>query len=205
MNNKQKIKPAVITAIFLNIIFTACKTTQKPEIASNLSILILDENDRAVQDYSITLAHIKKNEKQESLETTNQTGLCVFYDLMPDEYILSGKKSGYTQMPVQPLKLDNNSELYCFRVYSADYIFDYTEQLYDDEQFQKALELLESICTERNPALQNTVSFYKAYGYAKLGQKEKAGLELQKLKEFDNPAFETSRYCEAIEKMIFAN
>lgn len=204
--NKNKIKFLITeTALILACLtITACKTVNKSEVLSNLSILVLDENDRAVPDYQIKLQKNKMNDdKSEISETTNESGLCIFYDLQPAEYLISGKKSGYTQMPVQSMQIDRHSDLYCFRVYSAGFVLDEAESLYDTGEYEPALEFLQTICTERNQSLQNTVCFYKAYGYASLGQKEKAGIELQRLKELDSPAFETSRYSEAIEKMIF--
>ena len=197
---KQKLT-AIIAITFISI-FSACKTTQKISGPANLTILIVDENDSPVRDFEINLLQNKKNDEKTVSEMTNNSGLCVFYDLLPDEYQLWGNKSGYTQLSAQSLMFNNVSELYCFKVYSAPSVLDQVEHLYENAQHQKALELLDLLCCNKNTPLQNTVLFYKAYGYASLGQKEKAGFQLQKLKESDNPAFETSRYCEAIEKML---
>ena len=200
MNNT---KGFFIVMIFAVVAFAACKSTKGFEGNANLTILIVDENDRAVDDFEISLCQNKKVIPDfESCVSTNKNGLCVFYNIAGGEYVLQGQKNGYSKIAFGQFDFNNRSDLYCYRVYSADFILDQTEQLYKKGEYQKALELLEKLCTQEGTLLQNTVAFYKAYGYACLDQKEKAGLELQNITEQQNPAFNTTKYCGAIEQII---
>ena len=168
-------------------------------------VLIVDENDRAVKDFEVLLYRNKKIIPDfENHISTNKNGLCIFYNIPGGEYDVSAQKGGYTKITSEKLNFENRSELYCYRVYSADFILEQTEQFYKKSEYQKALELLETICSDDNTLLQNTVSFYKAYGYARLNQKEKAGFELQNIMEHENPAFKTSEYCGVIEQLLEA-
>ena len=202
MNNT---KGFFIVMIFAVVAFAACKSTKGFEGNANLTILIVDENDRAVDDFEISLYQKKKVIPDfESCVSTNKNGLCVFYNIAGGEYVLKGQKNGYSKIAFGQFDFNNRSDLYCYRVYSADFILEQTEQFYKKSEYQKALELLETICSDDNTLLQNTVSFYKAYGYARLNQKEKAGFELQNIMEHENPAFKTSEYCGAIEQLLEA-
>ena len=199
MNN---IKGFFIVLIFAAVTFAACKSTKGFEGNANLIIMIVDENDRAVDDFEVSLYRtIKIIPDFESSAFTKKNGLCVFYNIPGGEYVLQGQKYGYTKIILGQFDFNNCSDLYCYRVYSADYILEQSEQLYKKNEYHKALELLEKLSTQEGTLLQNTVSFYKAYGYAHLNQKEKAGLELQKITEYQNPAFDSTKYCGAIEQI----
>ena len=201
MNNKKRSFIILIMAAFA---FFSCKTTKDFKGNANLTIMIVDENDRAVEDFEISIYRKKVIPYLKSFVLTNKNGLCVSYNIPGGEYILKGQKSGYSKITSSLLDFYNRSDLYCYRVYSADFILEQTEQFYKKSEYQKALELLETICSDDNTLLQNTVSFYKAYGYARLNQKEKAGFELQNIMEHENPAFKTSEYCGVIEQLLEA-
>ena len=200
----KKIITILAFATFLTIqFFVSCKSTQKLFNQSNLTILVLDENDMPVNGFEINLVPVKKlSGVFEKSGITNQNGMTVFYNAPLVPYLISGQKEGYSKIKPQEINIQANGDLFCYRVLSADYLLLTAEQLYSMNKFLDALELLENIECQKNQALVSTVSFYKAFGYAKTGQKEKAGFALQTLKEADNPAFETSLYCEAIEEML---
>ena len=198
---KYKLIFAVVCAV---MIFSSCRTMSHQNQNANISFLILDENDLPVKDYQLNIT-IRKKLGDDFIQTTfsNANGLGVFNNINCQEALISGQKSGYTKIPQEPLTVNSRGELLCYRVFSADYLLDQAEQLYQNKQYQNALALLESLDSQSDFVLQNIVCFYSACNYIKLNQKEKAGLELQKMRELENPAFETSSYCEAIEKMLY--
>ena len=200
MNN---LKGFFIVLIFAAVTFAACKSTKGFEGNANLTIMIVDENDRAVDDFEISLYRSKKVVPDfESSVSTNKNGLCVFNNIPAGQYVFQGQKNEYTKITFAQFDFNTRSDLYCFRVFSADYVLEQSEQLFKKGEHQKALELLEKLCTQEGTLLQSTVSFYKACCYALLNQKEKAGSELPKITEYKNPAFEASKYCTAIEQII---
>ena len=205
MNKKiiAKISQTASFIVCIVMIFSSCSTTRKQNQKANIPFLIIDENDQPVKDYQITIT-VPRKIGDDFTQTcfSNSNGLCVFYDINFEEAQIAGQKSGFTKILPEPLSQKSRSELLCHRVSSADYLFDQAEQFYQNKQYEKSLELLESLCTQNDLVLQNIVCFYSACNYIKLDQKEKAGLELQKMRELENPAFETSQYCEAIEKML---
>ena len=192
-----------LAALITIALFVSCKSTQKLFNQSNLTILVLDENDMPVNEFEIQLTPVKKiSAIIEKSGITNQNGITVFYNTPSEPYIVSGQKEGYSKIKPQEINIQANGDLFCFKVSNADYLLSQTEQLYSINKFSEAVDFLEGIECQSNQPLMITLIFYKAFGYVNMGQKEKAGLLLQKLKELDNPAFETSRYCEAIEKIL---
>ena len=175
-------------------LFSACKSLQKNSPAVNLVFLIVDENEKAVSDYQLTVA--------EQRNVTNSRGLCLFYNLPAADYILSGKKSAYTVISDHEVPAQKSSEIICLRVFTKDFILNQAQELFEEEDYSKALELLQRLCCEKDPLLENTLLFHQAYCQAKLGQKEKAGLLLQKMAELEDPAFESQKYCQAIEGLF---
>lgn len=185
------------------LLLSSCKTTRNFNDKTNLTVFIVDENDRAVEDYEIIISAETTIRKPLTLSCmTNKTGLCIFNNINLNEYNLYGQKTGYSKIKTEVINLSSCGELLCYRVCSADYTLNDAENLYKKEKYQKALELLDDLCTDNDSLLQSIVCFYKAYGYAKQNQKEKAGLELSTIAELDNPAFEASKYCKAIEQML---
>ena len=194
MKNKKSQQLKVIFVLLLIVFSVSCKTTKNFSGNANLTILIVDQNDRALENYELTLSEFSAS--------TNSNGLCVFYNIPGTDYTISGQKEGYTKIKLQPLSFTSRDELFCYRVFSYDYVLDQAEQLFRKEQYQKALELLQDVCAQSDPLLQNTISFYSAWAYTKLHQKEKAGLELRKIEELEDPAFEASKYCKAIARIL---
>lgn len=203
---KSKTKKQALYLFFtgLCLLFTACNSTRKLSFPGNITILVLDQDDHAVEDYQITLSVIKKKKEKEIKAFSSKSGICFFNNLESGEIYISGKKSGYTLIPLQPLLYDESSKLLCYKIINYDYALDEVERFYENGQIERALELLESLCCENNPLLQNVISFYKAYAYADLKEKEKAELELLRITELKDSAFAASKYRRAIEKKLIA-
>ena len=196
-------KKIILLLAVIAALFSSCKSTKAFQGNANLSFLILDQNDRPVEDYELTLFYQRKVLEDFEESASSQTnGICLFYNIPSSLYTLSGKKNGYTKIMPQDFNFTRPDELFCYRVFSYDYVFDQTNQYFNTGQYQKALNLLENLCVEQDPYLQNTLSFYTAYAYAKLGQKEKADLQLQNIVESEDPAFQTLKYRQVIEGML---
>ena len=186
---------------------TSCASV-KNKGAEGLTILILDENDQTVTDYELQIQAVKTGKKSSKdtlfLSFTDKRGYAFFTDLPGGSYSISGQKEGYTFILQTPLKGLNPADLLCYRVCSAEYVFDRVEALYKNQDYQTALDFLERLCTQDSPSLQAALSFYRSYAYARMKQKEKAELELAQMLEFKNSAFESLKYYEAIKALLTA-
>ena len=122
----KKTQGYFIVLIFTAFAFTACNTTKAFDGNANLTIMIVDENDREVNDFEVSLYRNKKIIPDfESCVSTNKNGICVFYNIPGGEYVLKGQKTGYSKITSGQFNFNNCSDLYCYRVYSADFIFTY--------------------------------------------------------------------------------
>ena len=194
--NKLKVFTGIVLLVFA-INLNACKTTQKFQGKTELTVFIVDENDKPVTDVEVSL----KNNMIFEGSGTNQNGFCFFSGIPAGEYEIISKKTGYTDSQVTISFLDR-TEVFCIKIMSADYVFDQAEVLFEQEFYEKAVELLKKINTGRNTGLQNAKSFYLAYGLASLQKRWEANQELRKIKA--EPPFDDSalKYKTAIQEML---
>ena len=186
-----------ICLLFAIIILCSCKTTQRFTGNAELTIFIIDENDSPLKDVEV---HLKSGAVSE-LALTNQNGLCVFHDITSGEYSVLTSKEGFADS-LTKICFVKRTEVFCIKVFGAEYIFDQAELLYEKSAFEAAIELLEKVNAGKNQILQNVKSFYLAYGYASSGKNKKARNELDKIKA--EPPFDDSaqKYKLAIQKML---
>lgn len=204
LKRKKELRQMLAILMFVNVL-ASCATLRNNSASADLTILILDENDKALTDYEIFLQPEKSvKEKDRSSAFTNKSGFGLFYQLPLGQYIITGKKEGYTAIEEGPLLYKEETDLFCYRVYSASFILLQAEELYKKEQYQKALDLLQRLYPGSNAGLQKTLLFYKAYAYAKLKQKEKAESQVREIAELKDSAFDASKYCQAIESLLVA-
>ncbi|MBO4638161.1 MAG: carboxypeptidase regulatory-like domain-containing protein [Treponema sp.] len=189
----------VCFAVLILIITTgsSCKTTQKFSGRTELSIFVIDENDKPVNNFEIIL---KDGAVLEAV-TTNQNGFCVFYDIAAGDYLILAQNPGYTDSRTK-ISFSERNEVFCIKVLSSEYVFDQTELLYEQELYETAIELLKELNIGKNQVLQNVKSFYLAYGFAALKKKREVHSELRKIKA--EPPFDDSaqKYKQAIQQML---
>lgn len=196
-NFEAKKFSAVICIFFSLLVFSSCKTTQRFSGNAELTIFVIDENDCPVINTEVNL----QSGGVSKLAVTNQSGLCVFYDLTADDYFVFTSKEGFADS-LTKICFVERTEVFCIKVFGAEYIFDQAELLYEKSAFEAAIELLEKVNAGKNQILQNVKSFYLAYGYASSGKNKKARKELDKIKA--EPPFDDSaqKYKLAIQKML---
>ncbi len=172
---------SVIFILFISFFFLSCKTTGQFTGSANLTILIVDENGCGVGDCSITLSNFNKSENG----ITGKNGMCVFNNVPSGEFTLSGQKNGYSKLESQAFNFMNKGDVFCFEIFSNDYIFSKVEELYEQDDYKRALELLDEIVCEKKSALYAAVCLYKSYGFISLENKKSALSELKKMKKAD--------------------
>lgn len=168
-------------AAVIILAFCSCRTTGQFSGTANFTIMIIDENGLGIKDYSVTL----RNQNSAQNGITNANGICVFNNVLAGDYRLEGNKHGYTKVNSQYFYFHDKADIFCFEAICSDKVFDRVEELYELELYEKALELLDSISSEKKSSLNAAVCLYKAYGYNCLENKKQAAQELKKMKAAD--------------------
>lgn len=167
----------LLLLLLVPLCFFACKTTGQFNGSSTLTILLVDENGSCVKDCSVILSNFNKSE----CGITNSSGMCVFNNVPAGEYKLAGQKIGYAKLDSRAFDFNSKSDVFCFEILSSSYIFDKAEVLYEQQNYQKALELLDQIVCDKKSSLYAAICFYKAYGYARQENKKSTLSELKKM------------------------
>ena len=170
--------------LFAGICLTACTSakalTKKGD--RNLVILVIDENNRAVQDYSIELKYGDEVEKA----LTNDQGICSFRAIENKEYLLDGKKKGFTRLQGVPVSIEKNGELLCFSVSGETCVFEDVLTLYDQKFFKEGLNLLDTLYLIPGSWSFAALCLYKAAGLINLSDRRGALSALEELKKSDD-------------------
>ena len=178
-------KNKMILILLAGLCFFGCKTTGQFTDTASLTILIVDENGCGVRDCAVTLSNFNKTEHG----ITNQNGMCVFNNVPSGEYRLSGRKNGYSKLESESFMYVSKGDIFCFELYSSNFILNEVEALYDQYDYKTALTLLNEIACDKKSSLYAAVCLYKAYGYFQQKNQKSALNELNKMKKADK-AFE---------------
>ena len=182
--NKRILKKRLIK-LFLFVIFSmiamicnsSCQTTGRFSGIANLTVLIVDENGNAINDFNLVLQNFGNYKKG----ITNKNGVCVFKNVSSGNYELSGKKNGYRKLDSAEIVFLDKCDVFCFRVESGNEVFSKVEKLFDSHEYENGCELLEQLSCEKYSELYDAICFYKAYGYAANENESAAKKELQKM------------------------
>ena len=187
----------IIFLIFAALLFFSCKTTQRFSGNTELTVFIIDENDRPVNDFEIVL----KSGAVSVPAVTNKSGLCVFNEITSGDYFIIVNNAGYANSQTK-ISFVERTEIFCIKVFSSEYVFTQAELLYEKDLYEAAIKLLQELNVGKNQALQNAKSFYLAYGFASINKTREAGIELKKIKA--EPPFDDSaqKYKSAIQRML---
>ena len=179
MNKYRIFIVTIFISCFINLL--SCKTTGQFSGTAKLVVLIVDETGKGVNNCSITLSNFNKSENG----VTNASGMCVFNNVPAGEYSLLGCKTGYTKLKPAAFCFNDKSDVFCFEILSSEYVFDYSEQLFLEEKYTNAIELLDEIYCDKKSSVNATVCLYKAYGFTLQENRNSALAELKKMKKAD--------------------
>ena len=192
-----------ITNLFLTgtifvmwVFILGCKTTGVFSGTAPLTVIIVDENGQGINGFELKLNCAGETKRG----ITNSSGICVFENTQSGDIKVSGKKDGYLRLGNGSVNFTNKTDVFCFEIMSADFVFVQTEQLYECGNYDDAFLILDSLECGKKSELNAAVSFYKAYGYAHLNQIKQAEHELKKVKNASKTFYE--KYSVAIEKIF---
>ena len=186
-----------IVIAFLQISgITACKTTGNFFGTAMLTVMIVDENGKGINDFNLELANFNRTQKG----ITSSNGMCVFNNIPSGEYQLSGNKNFYSKLKPAKILFNNKSEVFCFEIKSSARVLDEAAKLYSLEKYEEGLLQLNLLLIDKKSDAAAAVCFYKAFGYAALKDSKKALTELKKMKSASVRLAE--KYSPAVEQKI---
>ena len=192
----RRLFPCLIMALVLIAGITSCKTTGEFSGTAMLTIMLVDENGKGINDFNLELSNFNKTQKG----ITSSNGMCVFNNIPSGEYQISGYKNYYSKLVAAKIQFNNKSEVFCFEVKSCSYVLEEASRLYSQEDYEKGLSLLNNLVVDKKSELSAAVHFYKACGYAAKKEIKKAGNELKKMKSASAGLAE--KYSLAVEQKI---
>lgn len=175
----------MIFILLSGLFYFGCKSTGQFTGTANLTILIIDESGCGVRDCALTLSNFNKDESG----ITNANGICIFNNIPSGEYKISAVKKGYTKLEAASFNYISKGDVFCFELYSSSFAFNEVEELYEDYDYKRALELLDQIVCDKKTSLYAAICLYKAYGYFMQENKKAALSQLNRMKKADK-AFE---------------
>lgn len=189
-------KISVLFVLIVSVFLFSCKTTGRFSGTANLTILIVDENGSAINDFDLLLTDSGQYKKG----ITNKNGFCVFQNISSGAYELTGSKNNYRRLDKVKINFTDRSEVFCFTVESGNEIFLLVERQFELNNYKKGLELLDELECQKKSDVYAAVCFYKAYGFAETGNQKQLKKEIAKIKALKNNYMES--ILPAVEKLI---
>lgn len=153
MRNKVK----YVLPVFLTMVLVSCSSTRQIERQINFTGMILDENNKPVPDFYVT---VTINSVNLGTWITNDNGVFVCKDARTGKVRVSGTKEGYAKLNSKTDFL-SPERITCFRVYTADAVLDSTEQSISLRDYKEATRKLNTISSRMMTPLRDVISFYK--------------------------------------------
>lgn len=144
-------------SVFLCVFFLgscACVPTQDKLI---LTGFVLDEKSTPVSEMDI---RINTGSGGIVNVRTNEDGFFQVYNVKKGIFSFSGKKEGYTELE-EKMKVSDFSKVMCFRLSSADYVFEQVQMMTSKGEYKESVILLDSLYPGKEKILGKCISFYK--------------------------------------------
>ena len=175
-------KTGKILLLLMTFFITGCQSAKSVygKGDSSLVVLIVDENNLAVGDYSVVL----EGGKRSGSLRTNSQGMCSFTKIGKASYFLSGKKNGYTSLAHIPVQVEKTGSVLCFSVTSEKSVFEKALELYEQDLFIDGLTILDTLCVKPASWSSAALGLYRTVGLLKTNQKTEAKNQLTQTRQF---------------------
>lgn len=166
--------------ILLTSVFISCATTfsEKNVLEAELmndkngKVYILDENNHGVEGVRYRLISADKNRKCIEGFTSEEGSLVI----PAGKWILSGEKKNFSRIVNQLLKVNEN-ELFFLKIKSAERMISDVLKLYEIEDFNTGMELLNQISWNKGSALEQVILFYRETGMQQVEKNKEENYE----------------------------
>ena len=184
MRQSERIKIVFVMAGVLSLagMLPGCRSSIAESGDASLVILVIDENNRAVKDFSVVV----ENAVLYGNGTTNSQGMCSFTGIAKKEFFISGQKNGFTRLSDIPVKMGKNGEVLCFSVWSEAFVFEKVLSFYEQNKFTEGLNLLSTLSIFPDSWSLAALCLYEAVGLMRTGQNREALKTLEKIKKTEN-------------------
>lgn len=122
--------------------------------------IVVDENNKPVNEFAVYCINQSKNKKS---VLTNESGIFVFHDMNAGVYKISGTKTGYSILPETEYNFANRNKIFCCQIMEINSILDTAEKMILLEEYDEALNLLNSISLRSDSNEEKVVNFYKNF------------------------------------------
>lgn len=179
---QTKIKVYVISIIAL-ISFNSCKTSECIYKSGTLCGVVVDENNKPVQDFLIT-CNSQSCSKQSAV--TNESGIFVFPQVNTGKYFIEGSKFNYAKIAKNEYEFYDSSSLICIQVMSLNEILKTVDSFIKVGEFEKGVNLLNSVKVKTGSLSEIIYLCYAAYLNYMLGNEDIYISYINNLKQLKN-------------------
>lgn len=155
--------------IVFSFCFSSCKTVPKFSGTNELCGVIVDENNKPVNEYIVRCGLTLVDAKT---VITNDRGIFVFHNMPAGKYFFWGEKQGWAKIEGEPFLFNTRDKFFCCKVNSFDTALDNAEAQIQCGNYKKALEILEGLSYRRRTPEEKVVDYYKQYIKAKIKEKK---------------------------------
>lgn len=132
---------------------TGCSSTPKYTGKAYFCGLVVDEKNRAIEDFTVSVS-------QYGSEITNEGGMFTFDKVHSGKIQVKGRKPGYTEIS-QNVNVNRKDCVYVFQVKSADAVLEDARWYCNQGEYKKSLELMDDVVSEAKSPLRDVLLFYR--------------------------------------------
>ena len=172
---KRKLGSFLWLITFCAVYLCSCSSTKKLSGIGNseIIILIIDENNKPVKDYQLTITQ----NNLDSSGFSNEQGMCFFPGIPDGQVLVTGYKKECSRIQ-SVIQTQGCGDVFCFKVQGAQSVFCRALELYKNNHYEQALALIENLYAQEDTLCCNAIHLFKAYGFLMGGNRDSAQEEL---------------------------
>lgn len=173
-------KKLIILSFTLLFLFNSCVTEKNCIKKSNLSGIVIDENNRPVSNYKV-ICHL--NSLKSIAAYTNNSGIFVLPNLETGNYSFSGLKENYGRINKKSFCFNGSASMFCCQVSSIKELICNADLLIENKEYEKAIEIINQIMVTEDNYNYVLVLLYKIYLYKKINKMDAYAESVRLLKK----------------------
>lgn len=163
------ITTVILSEVIFSVCFSSCRTVPKFAGENELCGVIVDENNRPINEYVVRCGATPVTAKT---AITNERGIFVFQNMTAGKYFIWGEKEGWAKIEAEPFLFNSRDKFFCCKVKSFDTALDNAETQIKCGNYKKALEILDGLSYRRKTPESKVVDYYEKYIKAKIKEEK---------------------------------
>lgn len=139
--------------------FVSCAGSPKFEGSATVTGIIVDESNQPVSGFPVT---VSSKIRKFGTSVTNANGIFFVQNVDSGKIIISGKKEGYAILDCEETFYQRD-EIFCFQISSIDAVLDRVEEKILQEDYEKGIELLKTVYSQKKSPVYDVVQEYKNF------------------------------------------